>query len=160
MDENMFKAIARLNVPYIIMHMQGTPEDMQRNPAYVELVKEVIKFLAERIEQLNLLGVNDVIADPGFGFGKTLDQNYDLLANLDVFSLLEVPLLVGLSRKSMIYQLLNGTSDESLNGTSVVHTMALINGANILRVHDVKQAKETISIVSKLNEFSNAGLRG
>ena len=140
--------------------MQGTPDGMQKNPSYKELVKEVMRYLADRINQLNLLGVNDIIADPGFGFGKTLNQNYELLADLDVFSLLDVPLLVGLSRKSMIYKLLKNTPEESLNGTSIVHTIALINGANILRVHDIKQAKETISLVSKLSEFSKPGIRG
>lgn len=159
LDEAMFEMMSNLNVPYIIMHMQGTPEDMQKNPSYKDLVKEVLKYLADRINQLNLLGVNDIIADPGFGFGKTLNQNYELLADLDVFSLLDVPLLVGLSRKSMIYKLLKNTPEESLNGTSIVHTIALINGANILRVHDIKQAKETISLVSKLNEFSKPGIR-
>ncbi|MDX2445198.1 MAG: dihydropteroate synthase [Bacteroidales bacterium] len=160
LDEAMFEMMSNLNVPYIIMHIQGTPEGMQKNPSYKELVKEVMKYLADRINQLNLLGVNDIIADPGFGFGKTLNQNYELLADLDVFSLLDVPLLVGLSRKSMIYKLLKNTPEESLNGTSIVHTMALINGANILRVHDIKQAKETISLVSKLSEFSKPGIRG
>lgn len=159
LDEAMFEMMSNLNVPYIIMHMQGTPEDMQKNPSYKDLVKEVLKYLADRINQLNLLGVNDIIADPGFGFGKTLNQNYELLADLDVFSLLDVPLLVGLSRKSMIYKLLKNTPEESLNGTSIVHTIALINGANILRVHDIKQAKETISLVRKLNEFSKPGIR-
>lgn len=159
LDEAMFEMMSNLNVPYIIMHMQGTPEDMQKNPSYKDLVKEVLKYLADRINQLNLLGVNDIIADPGFGFGKTLNQNYELLADLDVFSLLDVPLLVGLSRKSMIYKLLKNTPEESLNGTSIVHTIALINGANILRVHDIKQAKETISLVSKLNELSKPGIR-
>jgi len=160
LDEAMFEMMSNLNVPYIIMHMQGTPEDMQKNPSYKDLVKEVMKYLADRINQLNLLGVNDIIADPGFGFGKTLNQNYELLADLDVLSLLDVPLLVGLSRKSMIYKLLKNTPEESLNGTSIVHTIALINGANILRVHDIKQAKETISLISKLNEFSKPGIRG
>ena len=160
MDEAMFETIADLNVPYIIMHIQGTPENMQLNPTYTDVVKEVLLFLSERLEKLNLLGVNDVIADPGFGFGKTLDQNYEILDNLDVFSMLEIPLMVGLSRKSMVYNLIESTPDDALNGTSILHAMALLNGADILRVHDVKQAKEAITIVNKLKEISKPGING
>ena len=160
MDEAMFKTIAELNVPYIMMHIQGTPEDMQLNPAYTDVVKDVLLFLSKRLEKLNLLGVNDVIADPGFGFGKTLDQNYEILDKLDVFSMLEIPLMVGLSRKSMIYKLIESSPDDALNGTSIVHAMALLNGADILRVHDVKQAKEAISIVNKMKEISKPGING
>ena len=159
-DEAMFETIADLNVPYIMMHMQGTPQTMQQDPQYEDVVKDVLKFLSGRQEQLNLLGTNDIIADPGFGFGKTLDQNYKLLANLDVFSLLGIPLLVGLSRKSMIYKLLENSPEESLNGTTVVNTLALVNGADILRVHDVKPAKEAISIVNNLNEISGHSKNG
>lgn len=159
-DEAMFETIADLNVPYIMMHMQGTPQTMQQDPQYEDVVKDVLKFLSERQEQLNLIGVNDIIADPGFGFGKTLDQNYKLLSNLDVFSLLGIPLLVGLSRKSMIYKLLENSPGESLNGTTVVNTLALVNGADILRVHDVKPAKEAISIVNSLNEISGHSKNG
>ena len=159
-DEAMFETIADLNVPYIIMHIQGTPENMQLNPTYTDVVKEVLLFLSERLEKLNLLGVNDVIADPGFGFGKTLDQNYEILDNLDVFSMLEIPLMVGLSRKSMVYNLIESTPDDALNGTTILHAMALLNGADILRVHDVKQAKEAITIVNKLKEISKPGING
>lgn len=160
MDEAMFETIAELNVPYIMMHIQGTPEDMQLNPAYTDVVKDVLLFLSKRLEKLNLLGVNDVIADPGFGFGKTLDQNYEILEKLDVFSMLEIPLMVGLSRKSMIYKLIESSPDDALNGTSIVHAIALLNGADILRVHDVKQAKEAISIVNKMKEISKPGING
>ena len=160
MDEAMFETIADLNVPYIMMHTQGTPENMQLNPSYTDVVKEVLLFLSERLEKLNLLGVNDVIADPGFGFGKTLDQNYEILDKLDFFSMLEIPLMVGLSRKSMVYNLIESTPDDALNGTSIVHAIALLNGADILRVHDVKQAKEAITIVNKLKEISKPGING
>lgn len=160
MDEAMFETIADLNVPYIIMHIQGKPENMQLNPTYTDVVKEVLLFLSKRLEKLNLLGVNDVIADPGFGFGKTLDQNYEILDNLDVFSMLEIPLMVGLSRKSMVYNLIESTPDDALNGTSILHAIALLNGADILRVHDVKQAKEAITIVNKLQEISKPGING
>lgn len=160
MDEAMFETIADLNVPYIMMHIQGTPENMQLNPTYSDVVKEVLLFLADRLEKLNLLGVSDVIADPGFGFGKTLDQNYEILDKLDVFSMLEIPLMVGLSRKSMIYKLIESSPDGALNGTSIVHAMALLNGADILRVHDVKEAKEAITIVNKLKEISKLEING
>ena len=155
MDENMFSTIAGLNVPYTIMHMQGTPDNMQKNPEYENVVKDVVGFLAERLHKLNLMGVNDVIGDPGFGFGKSLDHNYNLLADLDAFSILGIPILVGLSRKSMIYNLLNCGPDEALYGTIIANTLALIKGADILRVHDVKPAKEAISIMNKIREATN-----
>jgi dihydropteroate synthase len=152
LDDKMFKVIRELQVPYIIMHMKGTPENMQDKPVYKNVVKEVAGYLAKKVNGLNKMGVNDIIIDPGFGFGKTLDQNYKLLAALDVFSLLQVPLLAGLSRKSMIFKLLETSPDESLNGSTAIHTIALMKGADILRVHDVKAATEAITIVEKLKE--------
>ncbi len=146
MDPEMFSAVAELHVPYILMHMQGTPRDMQRAPAYSDVVMEVFRSLGERVETLHEMGVADVILDPGFGFGKTLQQNYQLMARLGEFRLLDCPLLVGVSRKSMIYRLLGCTPEQALNGTTVLHTMALMNGANILRVHDVREAVEAVKI--------------
>lgn len=150
MDSEMFDVIAQYRIPYIMMHMQGTPQNMQKNPQYENVVKEVIRYFAEKTEQLKLLGVNDLIIDPGFGFGKTIDHNYQLLKHLDDFKIFELPILAGLSRKSMIYKVLNkSSSDEALNGTSVLNTLAILGGANILRVHDVKQARETIELTQK-----------
>ncbi len=152
LDQNMFSVIADLQVPYIMMHMKGSPEIMQESPVYGNVVKEVVTYLAEKIQILNQMGVNDLIADPGFGFGKTLDHNYEILGSLDVFSLLKVPLLVGLSRKSMIYKLLGNSPDDALIGTTAAHTIALLKGVDILRVHDVKAASEVIKVVEKLND--------
>lgn len=153
MDKKMLETIAKLNVPYIMMHMQGTPQTMQQNPEYMNVVKEIILYFSEKINKIKLLGINDVIIDPGFGFGKTIDHNYQLLKYLPDFRILELPIMVGLSRKSMIYKTLNTTPDESLNGTTVLNTLALVGGANILRVHDVREAKETIKLYQK---YSNA----
>ena len=150
MDASMFGTIAKLSVPYIIMHMQGTPQDMQMNPHYDNLQKEVFLYFAERIQKLRDLGVKDIIIDPGFGFGKTLDHNYELMNHLDEFHIFELPLLVGISRKSMIYKFLGTTPEEALNGTTVLNTLALMKGANILRVHDVKAAKEAVALVKKM----------
>ena len=150
MDEQMFPTIARLGIPYIIMHMKGTPQDMQVNPQYGHFLKEVFYYFSEKVQRLRDLGVKDVIIDPGFGFGKTLEHNYELMNHLEEFSLFELPLLVGVSRKSMIYKLLDITSQEALNGTTVLNTVALLKGANILRVHDVKEAVETVRIVGKM----------
>lgn len=151
MDENMFATIAELNVPYIIMHMKGTPQNMQQNPVYKsDVVFEVIGFLAEKKRQLSLMGVHDVIVDPGFGFGKTLEHNYTLMNRLDEMKLLELPMLVGISRKSMIYKLLGTTAEDAINGTTALNMMALQRGANILRVHDVKEAKECIRIFNQV----------
>lgn len=151
MDENMFATIAQLNVPYIIMHMKGTPQNMQQNPVYKnDMVFEIIDFLADKKRQLSLMGVHDVIIDPGFGFGKTLEHNYTLMNRLNEMKLLELPMLVGVSRKSMIYKLLGTTAEEALTGTTALNMMALERGANILRVHDVKEAKECIRIFSKV----------
>ena len=150
MDPAMFETIAKLSVPYIMMHMQGTPQDMQMNPHYDHLLKEVFLYFAERVQKLRDLGVKDIIIDPGFGFGKTLEHNYELMNHLDEFRLFELPLLVGISRKSMIYKLLGTTPEEALNGTTVLNTLALMKGANILRVHDVKAAKEAVTLVEKM----------
>ena len=154
MDGNMFQMIARLKVPYIMMHMQGTPQNMQQNPHYENVVKEVMLYFATKIQQLRDLGAKDLIIDPGFGFGKTLEHNYELLEKLESFQLFDLPLLVGVSRKSMIYKLLGGTSEDALNGTSIINTISLLKGANILRVHDVKAASEAVQIVNAMNRFT------
>lgn len=146
MDPDMFPVVAALHVPYILMHMQGTPKDMQQSPTYSDVMTEVFRSLGERVEMLHEIGVADVIVDPGFGFGKTLQQNYRMMARLGEFRLLGCPLLVGVSRKSMIYRLLGCTPGQALNGTTVLNTMALMNGANILRVHDVREAVEAVNI--------------
>ena len=150
MDEQMFPTIAKLGVPYIIMHMKGTPQDMQVSPKYDHFLKEIFYYFSEKVQKLRDLGVKDIIIDPGFGFGKTLEHNYELMNHLEEFSLFELPLLVGVSRKSMIYKLLGTTPEEALNGTTALHTIALLKGANILRVHDVKEAVESIKIVQKM----------
>jgi dihydropteroate synthase len=150
MDEEMFPTIAKLGVPYIIMHMKGTPQDMQMSPQYDHFLKEIFYYFSEKVQKLRDLGVKDIIIDPGFGFGKTLEHNYELMNHLEEFSLFELPLLVGVSRKSMIYKLLGTTPEEALNGTTALHTIALLKGANILRVHDVKEAVESIKIVQKM----------
>lgn len=150
MDKQMFATIAQLGVPYIIMHMQGTPQDMQSAPHYDNLLKEVFYYFSEKISKLRDLGVKDIILDPGFGFGKTLEHNYELMNHLEEFSLFELPLLVGVSRKSMIYKLLGTTPEEALNGTTALNTVALLKGANILRVHDVREAVETVRIIGKM----------
>jgi len=151
MDKAMFSTIAELKVPYIIMHMQGTPADMQDSPVYGDVVAEVLEYLAGRLRELEGLGINDnVMVDPGFGFGKTLEHNYRLLQNLGTFRSLQRPVVVGLSRKSMICRLLGTDPAGALNGTTVVNTIALLKGASILRVHDVKPAMEAVRIVSQL----------
>ena len=152
LDERMYQTIADLKVPYILMHMIGTPQTMQQHTGYKDMMEEIVLYFAERVRQLRLLGVNDIILDPGFGFSKTLDQNYLLMSHLREFAAFDLPLLVGISRKSMIYKLLGGTPAESLNGTSVLNTFALMNGASILRVHDVKEAVEAVRITEKLKE--------
>ena len=152
LDELMFETVAALNVPYILMHMQGTPQTMQQKPVYKNIGLEVVDYLAEKVNALKALGVKDIILDPGFGFAKNTTHNYQLmnqLENLDVFGL---PVLVGISRKSMIYKLLGITADKALNGTTVLNTIALQKGAAILRVHDVKAAVECISIVEKMQQ--------
>jgi len=148
MDKNMHETIAKLNVPYIVMHMKGTPQNMQNDPKYDNVVKELFSFFSNKINELNLLGINDILIDPGFGFGKTLEHNYSILKNLDSFRILNIPIVVGLSRKSMIYKPLEQKPENALNGTTVLNTIALLNGAKILRVHDVKEAVEAIKMVS------------
>ena len=147
----MFNTVARLQVPYIMMHMKGTPQDMQKSPQYTSLMKEIFMYFSEKVYKLHEMGVNDLILDPGFGFGKTLEHNYELMNHLEEFSLFNLPVLVGISRKSMIYKLLGNTPSEALNGTTALNTIALLKGANILRVHDVKEAVETVRIVTALN---------
>ena len=154
MDEQMFATIARLGIPYIIMHMKGTPKDMQVNPQYDHFLKEVFYYFSEKVQRLRDLGVKDIIIDPGFGFGKTLEHNYELMNHLEEFALFELPLLVGVSRKSMIYKHLDITPEEALNGTTTLNTIALLKGASILRVHDVRQAMESIKIVQKMRACS------
>ena len=150
MDSRMFSTVAKLGVPYIIMHMKGTPQTMQQAPHYDNLVKEIFQYFARKIHQLHELGLKDLILDPGFGFGKTLEHNYGLMECLEDFSLFDLPILVGISRKSMIYKLLDATPEDALNGTTALNTIALMKGANILRVHDVKEAVETVRIVQQM----------
>ncbi len=142
LDPNMFSTISSLKVPYIMMHMAGTPQTMQNNPVYKDVVNDIMLFFIKKIEKLKELGINDIILDPGFGFGKTLKHNYEILNRLEEFQILKKPLLVGISRKSMLYKLLNGTPEEMLNATSIANTIAVMKGARILRVHDVKEAVE------------------
>ena len=149
LDAQMFSTVADLHIPYIMMHMRGTPQTMQQHCDYTDLMEEIMRYFARKVEQLRLLGVNDIILDPGFGFSKTLAQNYELMAHLDEFKAFDLPLLVGVSRKSMIYKLLGGTPADSLNGSTVLHTYALLHGANILRVHDVKAAVEVRTIINQ-----------
>lgn len=150
MDDRMFETVARLGVPYIMMHMKGTPQSMQTEVHYDCLLKEVFLYFAKKVQQLRDLGVKDIVLDPGFGFAKTLEHNYELMAHLEEFNIFELPVLVGVSRKSMIYRLLGGSAQEALNGTTVLHTIALTKGADILRVHDVREAVEVVQITEKL----------
>ncbi|HLN72227.1 MAG TPA: dihydropteroate synthase [Prolixibacteraceae bacterium] len=149
-DVHMFETVGRLGVPYILMHMLGTPLDMQKNPVYEDIIRDISLFFADRIKKLTRAGVKDVIIDPGFGFGKALDHNYELLNRLDSFKVFQVPLLVGVSRKSMICRLLELNPEDALNGTSVVNTLALMGGTDILRVHDVKEAVQAVRIFNML----------
>lgn len=151
LDTNMFDTVAKLNVPYIMMHMKGTPQNMAQQTDYKNLLKEVILFFSERVEKLRILGVKDIILDPGFGFAKTAKQSYEILQNLDYFKGLRLPLLAGLSRKSMIYKTLGISAEEALNGTTALNMAALINGASILRVHDVKAAVETVKLYKSIH---------
>ena len=150
LDADMFQTVADLKVPYIMMHMRGTPQTMQRHTDYPDMMEEIMLYFSRKVRRLRLLGVNDIILDPGFGFSKTLEQNYQLMSHLKEFSIFELPLLVGVSRKSMIYKLLGGTPADSLNGTTVLNTFALLNGANILRVHDVREAVEAIRVIGQM----------
>jgi len=150
MDEPMFETVARLQVPYMIMHMQGTPQNMQQNPVYENVLLEVVDYLAKKIAALKALHIHDVIIDPGFGFGKTIAHNYELLNQMEAFRIFKLPILVGFSRKGMIYKTLGTTAAEALNGTSILNTIALQKGAGILRVHDVKEAVECVKLVGML----------
>jgi dihydropteroate synthase len=149
-DKGMFDTVADLQVPYILMHMRGMPSTMQQHTDYDHLIQDIFYYFSEKIARLHLLGVKDVILDPGFGFSKNLQQNYELMSHLADFRIFKLPLLVGVSRKSMIYNLLETTPAESLNGTAVLNTYSLLNGANILRVHDIREAVEAIRIVQQL----------
>ena len=150
LDDHMFKIIAQHQVPYVMMHMRGTPELMMKNTDYIDLTKEVLYYFSERIAKARSFGINDLIADPGFGFSKTLDQNYELFNDLELFRNLNVPLLLGISRKSMIQKKIKTTAADSLNGTTALHAIAIQKGASILRVHDVKEAFETINLLQNL----------
>ena len=152
LDNNIYKIAGKYKTPYIIMHMRGNPSNMQNNPVYKNINYEIIKDLSKKIDLAQNNGVCDIIIDPGFGFGKTIEHNYQILNNLKLYKILDKPILVGISRKSMIYKLLKTEPPKALNGTTVLNTIALINGANILRVHDVKEAKEVIKLCSFLKE--------
>ncbi len=152
LDSKMFETVGKINVPYILTHIQGTPQSMQEEPHYTDVVKEVSSWLSDRVKLLTKLGVNDVIIDPGFGFGKNLTHNFELLNRLDSLKVFQLPVMVGLSRKSMLWQKLNIKPEEALNATTAANTMALLGGADILRVHDVKEAKEAIEIVKALKQ--------
>ncbi len=151
LDKNMLKTVAKLKVPYIMMHMRGTPKTMQQQTHYKNLVKEILFYFSERIEKARALGIVDLIIDPGFGFAKTLEQNYELLNKLELLHITDLPLLVGMSRKSMIYKTLDTSAEHALNGTTVLNTIALQKGAHILRVHDVKEAVESIKLTNMLS---------
>jgi dihydropteroate synthase len=155
MDANMFDTISRLKVPYIMMHMQGTPQNMQQAPHYDHLIQEILVYFSKKKAQLQAAGLKDIIIDPGFGFGKTVQHNYELLHHMDDLHILECPILVGVSRKSMIYKVLNTDPQQALNGTSVLHTIALLKGAHILRVHDVKECTEVIKLIKEYNQCSS-----
>lgn len=150
LDEKMLETVAKYNVPYIMMHMKGTPQTMQTLTQYDDIVKEMLFYFSERIAKARSFGINDLITDPGFGFAKTVEQNYEVFQKLDLFNLLELPLLIGVSRKSMIYKTLNSNAEEALNGTTVLNTIALTKGAKILRVHDVKEAMECVTLFNKI----------
>ncbi|MEQ7800714.1 dihydropteroate synthase [Pedobacter sp. ASV1-7] len=152
MDEAMFQTVASLKVPYIMMHMRGTPQTMQQHTDYNHLMLDMISYFSVKVDELKNLGVNDIILDPGFGFAKTLEQNYEVLRHMSDLDILELPILAGLSRKSMIYKFLGGGPEQALNGTTTLNTIALLKGANILRVHDVKAAVECIALVTKMQQ--------
>ncbi|WP_269223124.1 dihydropteroate synthase [Flavobacterium sp. IMCC34518] len=151
LDDKMLETIAKYNVPYIMMHMRGTPQTMQTHTQYEDIIKEMLFYFSERIAAARAFGINDLIVDPGFGFAKTLDQNYEVLRKLELFEMLDLPLLAGVSRKSMIYKTLNSNAEMALNGTTVLNTIALTKGAKILRVHDVEEAVECVTLFNKLN---------
>ncbi len=150
LDDKMFETIAQYQIPYIMMHMKGTPQTMQTLTQYDDMIKDILYYFSERIATARSFGINDLIVDPGFGFAKTLEQNYELMHKLDLFKMLELPMLVGVSRKSMIYKTLEINADQALNGTTFMNTIALTKGAKILRVHDVKEAVECVQLYSKM----------
>jgi dihydropteroate synthase len=150
LDPKMFTAMSDLGIPYVIMHMQGTPENMQENPVYDHVVDDLLQYFAEKVFRLRKLGIRDIVIDPGFGFGKTVEHNYTLLARLPAFRMLELPIMVGISRKSMICKVLKKDPPQALNGTTAAHMAALLNGAHLLRVHDVEAAAETVKIFQQL----------
>lgn len=151
LDDKMFEVIAKHNVPYIMMHMRGTPQTMQSKTNYEDIIKEMLFYFSEKINKARSFGINDLIIDPGFGFAKTIEQNYEVMRKMELFQMLELPLLVGISRKSMIYKTLNSSPEEALNGTTFLNTIALTKGASILRVHDVKEAVECVQLWNKMN---------
>ena len=153
LDEKMLETVAKLQVPYIMMHMKGTPQTMQTLAQYDNICKEMLFYFSERVGKARSLGINDIIIDPGFGFAKTLEQNYEVMQKLELFQMLELPLLVGISRKSMIYKTLETTAENSLIGTTFLNAISLQKGANILRVHDVKEAVEGVKLYNKLNQI-------
>ncbi len=150
LDSKMFETIGKMRVPYILSHIQGTPKEMQENPQYDDIIKDISTYFSERIKRLTKFGVLDIIIDPGFGFGKTVEHNYELLNRLDSFKVFQLPVMVGVSRKSMIWKALDSSPEEALNGTTVANTLALMGGADVLRVHDVKEAVETVTIFSEI----------
>ncbi len=150
-DSNMLAAIARMKVPYVCMHIKGTPQTMQHNPVYENVTGEVLEYFIKKIDDCTQAGIHDIIIDAGFGFGKTIAHNFELLRNLSVFRMLEKPVMIGISRKSTVYKTLGITAEEALNGTTVLHTIGILNGAHILRVHDVKEAVETIKLLQLYN---------
>ena len=152
LDEKMMEVIASNKVPYIMMHLRGTPQTMQNQTNYEHLINEILTYFSDKINKARSLGINDLIIDPGFGFAKTTDQNYEILSNLELFKVLELPILAGISRKSMIYKTLDINAEEALNGTTVLNTIAITKGASIIRVHDVKQAMECVKLYEKLGK--------
>jgi len=152
-DSKMFSIVEKLNVPYILMHMKGDPRTMQNNPVYEDIVADILKWFGERIFKLKSAGLNDIIIDPGFGFGKTINHNFELLRRLGDFSIAGLPVLVGISRKSMIWKTLDISVDEALNGTTALNAIAIFNGADILRVHDVKEAVQTVRLIKKVKNI-------
>lgn len=149
-DNEMFSVVRKIKLPYILMHTQGVPQEMQNNPVYTNVVDDLMLFFSEKVNELRQMGVHDIILDPGFGFGKTIDHNYELMSRMNEFEVFELPILVGISRKSMIYKFIGGSPDTALPGTIALNTFSLLNGANILRVHDVKAAVDCVKIVRKV----------
>ncbi|MDX6189656.1 dihydropteroate synthase [Flavobacterium sp. Fl-318] len=155
LDDKMFDVIAKYNVPYIMMHMRGNPQTMQSMTQYDDILKEMLFYFSEKVQKARSLGINDLILDPGFGFAKTTDQNFEVMQKMELFNLLELPVLAGVSRKSMIYKTLHITAEEALNGTTILNTIALSKGAKILRVHDVKEAVECVTLFTKMSFKQN-----